>query len=153
MLKLDDVFDNWSYSYASLWLLPVLKWYHIHPVLKPICLWVQPSFYFFHFTQTGELMWQFFFNLLFHFWSADTLKALNFLSICKTMTILWTCGALVVCLLEWWVSSLTSTFLILHIICRVCKYTCPPQNCGLVHYGLLLYELTWLACHCSMYMY
>lgn len=31
----------------------------------------------------------------------DTLKVLNFLLICKIMTIPWTCGALVVCLLEW----------------------------------------------------
>jgi hypothetical protein len=32
---------------------------------------------------------------------SDTLRDLNFLLICKTMTILWTCGALAACLLEW----------------------------------------------------
>lgn len=33
----------------------------------------------------------------------DILRGLNFLLICKIMTTLWTYGALVACLLEWWV--------------------------------------------------
>lgn len=36
-----------------------------------------------------------------HLSLADTLKAPSFLWICKTTTILWTCGVLAVCLLGW----------------------------------------------------
>lgn len=32
---------------------------------------------------------------------SDTLRGQNFLSICKTMTIHWICGASVACSLEW----------------------------------------------------
>ncbi|KNA24749.1 hypothetical protein SOVF_013070, partial [Spinacia oleracea] len=40
----------------------------------------------------------------------DTSRGQNFLLIYKTMTIRWTCGALVVCLLEWGVVVLIFHF-------------------------------------------
>lgn len=48
---------------------------------------------------------------------ADISKVLSFLLIYKIMTTLWTCGALVVCLLEWWAFLYYFILFSLNIIC------------------------------------